>query len=142
MSDYAASNYTKTTATPEQFVSGGEYGGRARSYYDTIATTTGMTAGATISLGVLRPGERFLFGQLKHVAHATGRTIKIGISGDDDKFLAAASIASAGTIDLGGDGFGYKNETGADIEIFGTTAGGALAADAAGLKIAYLVARD
>lgn len=143
MADYYGVNFTKTRAVPTEFVGGGQYGGRIRCYYDEIVTTTAMTTADLIYVGKLYPGETFLGGWLYNAAHGSSRTAKLGDAGDDDRYLAATSTATAAKTDLGKvDGLGYKNDTPNVIDLFLTLAGGTLAASDDGFKLFYMVARD
>lgn len=136
-------NYALRNLVPRTPVLGGDYGGRVRNSYDQIATTTAMTTADTIAVGELLPGERFLGGEVLFVAHGSGRTVKIGDAGDDDRYLAATSIAAAGNAELRKiDGFGYRNDTAVPIPILATLAGGTLAADAKGLVVHFRTCRD
>lgn len=134
MTAYYGTNTTKRRATPPSNVDYGDQGGRIRHTYDEIATTTAMTNTDTIGLGLLPVGARVVGIQVGWVAHATGRTLKIGDSVDDDRFFASASIASAGSSSaLAAAGCGYRNTTGAPVEIVGTIGGGTLAAGSPGI---------
>lgn len=143
MTDFYAKNYTKVIAVPPQLVGGGEYGGRCRVYRDEIDTTTSMVAADRIFVGKLYPGERFLEGSIRYAAHGSSRTLILGDSGDDDRYLASTSVAAAGVTQIAkADGFHYRNDTNAPIDLFLTVAGGALANAAGGIKVHYWVTRD
>jgi len=136
MTDYNMVNYAKTVAVPAQRVDGGDYGGRGRDYFDQINTTTAMTTADKIFCGYLMPNERFLGAIIVSGAQGSGRTLKLGDAGDDDRYLDAASVASAAVLECRKiDGFGYKNSTPDPIPLFLTIAGGTLAALSPGLKI-------
>lgn len=143
MTDFYAKNFTKTRALPTQFVDGGEYGGRCRVYRDEIDTTTSMLAADKIYVGKLMPGERFLEGSIRYAAHGSSRTLILGDSGDDDRYLASTAVASAGVTQIAkADGFHYRNDGAEPIDLFLTIGGGALAAATGGIKIHYWVTRD
>lgn len=136
-------NSTKRRATPPNFIGGGDQGGIIRQTYDEIATTTAMTTADTIMLGQLPVGARVVGIEVAWVAHATGRTIKIGDSVDDDRFYTATSIATAGSSNaLALAGVGYRNTTGAPVDIIGTLAGGTLAANDKGLVVSLKYVTD
>ena len=143
MTAYFGSNATKRRATPPQAIDLGDQGGRVRHSYDEVATTTAMTTADTIELGLLPVGARVVGLQVGWAAHGASRTIKIGDAGDDDRFLAATSIASAGaSTALAVTGAGYRNTTGAPVAILATIDGGTLAATAAGLTVSLQYVQD
>jgi len=83
-------------------------------------------SGTVINVAYLPKGAKFLGGKIIHDALGTGVTLQVGDSGDDDRYLAAASAASAGTLNIEKiDGF--QHEMTADTTIFLKT-GGATAA--------------
>lgn len=141
MADFSMDNYAKLAQVPPVMADGGQYGGRVRCYRDQIATVAAShLAGSRIFAGRLMPCEIFLGGTVVFPAHTTAATIKFGDADDDDRYLAAASVAAAGKLDLLKiDGFGYRNDTNLVVPLFFTTAGQALADAAVGLKVVYFV---
>lgn len=143
MTAYFGSNATKRRATPPQAVDLGDQGGRVRHTYDEVATTTAMTTADTIELGLLPVGARVVGLQVGWVAHGTSRTVKIGDAGDDDRYLASTSVATAGaSASLAAAGAGYRNTSGAPVAILATIGGGTLAANAAGLTFSLQYVQD
>lgn len=144
MTAYYGTNSTKRSNTvPPAIVDNGEFGGRVRVSYDEITTTTAMTTSDTIEVGVLPVGARVLGIHVTWVAHATGRTFTLGISGTAALFHASQSSASAGRSDaLAAAGSGYKNTTGAPLAVILTLAGGTLAASAKGFTVTIFYVQD
>lgn len=143
MTAYYGTNSTKRRATPAQPVNNGDQGGRERVSYDEIATTTAMTTADTIEIGLLPADARVTGIEVAWVAHGSGRTMSIGDGTDADAFLASTSIAAAGSSNvLPLAGLGYRNTTGAALPIIVTLAGGTLAANSAGLKVALRFVQD
>ena len=77
------------------------------------------------------------------MAHGTGRTVKIGDAGDDDRYLVSTAVAAAGaSASLAATGAGYRNTTGAPVAILATIGGGTLSANAAGLTVSLRYVQD
>ncbi len=126
MADFNATNYTRTQSVPAALVDGGDYGGRQRVIYDDYVTSGSEAVGDRILIGRLRAGQRFLGGRLVHGALGAGRTLRLGDSEDDDRYLAATSVAAAGQVAVAASaGFGHK--PGQDRDLFLTIGGGTLA---------------
>lgn len=144
MATYYGTNSTKrSNTTPPALVSGGDYGGRVRCSYDEITTTTSMTTSETIEVGVLPVGARVLGVHVTWIAHATGRTFSLGISGTAALFMASTSSAAAGRSDaLAAAGAGYQNTTGAPLPVLLTLGGGTLAAGAKGYTVTLFYVLD
>jgi len=143
MTAYCGSNATRRRATPPQAIDLGDQGGRVRHSYDEVATTTAMTTADTLELGLLPVGARVVGLQVGWVAHGSGRTIKIGDAVDDDRYLAATSVAAAGaSTSLAAAGVGWRNTSGAPVAILATVGGGTLAANAAGLTVSLQYVQD
>jgi hypothetical protein len=143
MTAYFGSNATKRRAAPPQAIDLGDQGGRVRHCYDEVATTTAMTTADSIELGLLPVGARVVGLQIGWVAHGSGRTVKIGDAGDDDRYLVSTSVAAAGaSASLAATGAGYRNATGAPVAILATIGGGTLAANAAGLTVSLQYVQD
>lgn len=130
MADFYATNHAKIVATPPQKIDGGDWGGAKRAHYDAYTALGTEAAASKIYAGQLNPGERFLGGKLVFSAMGASRTLKLGDSGDDDRFLVATDVSSAGSADLiASAGFGYRNDGLAPIDLYLTVAGGTLPAD-------------
>lgn len=143
MATFKGVNETRKGATPPQFADAGDRGGRVRHSYDEIDTTTAMTTSDVINLGEIPVGARVVGLRFHYAAHGSGRTVKIGDADDDDRYLAATSVASAGSTNaIATTGFGYKNETGNPVTIICTLAGGTLAAATKGLKLQIMYATE
>ncbi len=126
MADFNAVNYARTQSVPSRAVDGGDYGGRQRVVYDEYVTTGSETTGDRIKVGTLRAGQRFLGGRMTYGAMGSGRTLRLGDPGDDDRYLASVSVASAGQSTVAAAaGFGHKPEQ--DQDLFLTVGGGTLA---------------
>lgn len=126
MADFNAVNYARTQSVPSRPVDGGDYGGRQRVLYDEYVTTGSETTGDRIKVGTLRAGQRFLGGRLTYGAMGSGRTLSLGDSGDDDRYLASTSVAAAGQSTIAAAaGFGHKPAQ--DLDLFLTVGGGTLA---------------
>lgn len=135
-------NFAKTAATPPSMLDPGEYGGISRHDYDELVTDGTETTNDKIFCGKLMPGERFHEAILVFGAMGASRTLQLGDSGDDDRYLAAVSVASAGNAEARAvTGFGFKNTTLQPIDLFLVVLGGTLAA-AQPIKIAIRKSRD
>lgn len=127
MSDRNMTNYGKTITSKQ--VGKGQYGGFVRPHYDELVTDGTETVSSKIFLGYLDPNATFLDGYISFGTMGASTTIKVGDAADDDRFLAATSVASAGTADLrAAAGVGFLNTTGARIPVFATVGGATLAA--------------
>lgn len=126
MADFNATNYARTQSVPSRSVDGGDYGGRQRVIYDEYVTTGSETTGDRIKIGSLRAGQRFLGGRLIYGAMGSGRTLRLGDLEDDDRYMAATSVATAGQSTVAAAaGFGHKPIQ--DHDLFLTVGGGTLA---------------
>lgn len=142
MADRNMINYGKTVANPQKFVGKGQYGGTARPNYDEIVTDGTETMGSKIFLGYLNPNETFLDGYISFGAMGSSTTLKIGDEEDDDRFLAATSVAAAGTANLRADtGVGFVNTSNIPMPLFATVGGATLAASQP-LKAVLFITRD
>ncbi len=143
MAAFKGVNSTLRGATPPSLVSYGDQGGRVRHTYDEITTTTAMTTADTIEVGLLPIDARVIGVEVSWIAHATGRTFKLGDATDDDRYIASTSSATAGRSDaLAAAGQGYRNTTGAPVPILLTLAGGTLAAGAKGYTVSLRYVTD
>lgn len=110
------------------FITKGEAGNSIRMIYDSYEASA-LEAGSTISVGVPLPNKAVVSGiYLQYDALGASSTLKVGDGDDDDRYLAAASSASAGVRnELLIDGFGYQIGTNDDDNaIIITTAGAAV----------------
>jgi len=124
MATVMGTNYTKIAdPKPGSNVLAAKYwGGKVRVQYDNY-TCSSTAAGTVINVAKLPKGAVFLFAIISHAALGSGVTLQMGDSGDDDRYLAATSAASAGQIIATAQaGVGY--EMTADTTIFVKTAGG------------------
>ena len=111
-------NYTKyASPSPSSFM-GAEWGGKVRATHDTYTFASAPVA-TEVNVGVLMPGEVFLFGKIIGAALGSATTLQLGDSGDDDRYLAATVFTTAGQVTdcAKADGIGYKNETTSPIPI-------------------------
>lgn len=111
-------NYTKyASPSPSSFM-GAEWGGKVRATHDTY-TFASATIGTEVNVGVLMPGEVFLFGKIIGADLGSATTLQLGDAGDDDRYLAATVFATAGQVTncAKAEGVGYKNETTSPIPI-------------------------
>lgn len=135
-------NFAKLAASPGAVVDPGDYGGLSRHDYDEITTDGTETTGERLFCGKLMPGERFHEAVVVFGALGAGRTLQLGDAGDDDRYMAATSVAAVGNAEArAATGFGYKNTTLAPIDLFLQIAGGALTAGQQ-VKIAIRKSRD
>lgn len=142
MPNRSMTNFAKTAATPPTPVDPGEYGGLSLHDYDEIVTDGTEAAADKIFCGKLMPGERFHEAVIVFGAMGASRTLQLGDAGDDDRYLVATSVASAGFAEArAATGFGYRNTTLVPIDLFMTVAGGTLAAGQA-IKVVIRKARD
>ena len=140
MADFNAVNYARTQSVPAGLVDGGDYGGRQRVVYDEYVTTGTEAVGDRILVGRLRAGQRFLGGRLVYGAMGTGRTLRLGDSNDDDRYLASTSAAAAGQAAIAAPaGFGHKPSQ--DSDLFLTIGGGTLASGQS-IKVSLSVVAD
>jgi len=130
MANYYGVNKTKTlTPTGENIVSAGDLGGRVRVMYDSYEAA-GEAAGSIIYMGQKLPvGARVLEVILAHDAVGSA-TIKVGDIDDDDRYIAASSVSSAGILGMDEaalvDGLGYEVDGDNDQDIILTTASAAI----------------
>lgn len=135
-------NFAKTATIPPTLIDPGEYGGLSLHDYDEITTDGTEAAADKIFCGKLMPGERFHEAVIVFGAMGASRTLQLGDAGDDDRYLVATSVASAGVAEArAATGFGFKNTTLQPIDLFMTVAGGTLAASQA-IKIVIRKSRD
>lgn len=131
MPAFKSDRHAGLTAFPQVTVPPADWGGKLFGIFDTYTATGDETAGSTILLGRIRPGDRLVAGYLQHGACGAGVTVKIGVAGDDDRILAAASVASAGRVSFTAVSFsGWRNATNDPQDVIVTTAGGTMTAGA------------
>jgi hypothetical protein len=88
------------------------------------------------------PGERFHEAIVVFGALGAGRTVQLGDAGDDDRYMAATSVAAAGNAEArAATGIGYENTTLQPVDLFLQIAGGALTA-AQQVKVTIRKSRD
>ena len=114
----SGTNYTKYAAPSPATFMGAEWGGKVRATHDTY-TFASAAADTEVNVGVLMPGEVFLTGWVIGAALGSTTTLKLGDSGDDDRYLAATAFATAGqcTQCAKAEGVGYKNTTTSPIPL-------------------------
>jgi hypothetical protein len=118
-------NYAKAVSpTPATFM-GAEWDGRVIAEHDSY-TFAAAAIGATVNVGVLKPGEVFLFGFVTLGATlGASTTLALGDAGSATRYMAAVASTAAGILWAADQaGVGYKNETQADIPILVTLGGG------------------
>lgn len=114
----------------------GLWGGKVRVQVDTY-TINGAASGTVINVAKLPKGATFLRGLIVTDGLGSGVTLKLGDSGDDDRYLAATSAASAGTIEanaLAGIGYSVSDDT----TLFLTTGGATTASSNKTIKTVIL----
>jgi hypothetical protein len=105
---------------------GAEYDGRVVAEHDTY-TCNATAANTTINVGVLRPGEVFMFGYIAGANLGASTTITVGDSGNAARYLGTTNTNAAFAAVMcltGGNGAGYKNSGNNDLPIYATVAGG------------------
>ena len=114
----SGTNYTKYASPAPATFMGAEWGGKVRATHDSY-TFASAAIGTEVNVGVLMPGEVFLTGWVIGAALGSAPTLKLGDSGDDDRYLAATVFATAGqcTQCAKAEGVGYKNTTTSPIPI-------------------------
>ena len=119
-------NYTKALSPAPASFMGAEWDGRVVVQTDTFTFASHAT-GTEVVVGVLKKGEVFLGAEIENAALGSGVTLQLGDAGDDDRYLAAASAASAGTIRArrAGTNLGMHYKATADTPIILTTGGAA-----------------
>jgi len=119
-------NATKALSpSPSNIINPGLVGGRLRVSVDTYEASS-LAAGSAIYMCPPLPAGAKVIGMvLSYDALGSGVTLKVGDASDDDRYLAAASAASAGTRDnILIDAIGYEI-TSSTGQIIITTGGAA-----------------
>jgi len=128
MADVKGVNNTIADApAPSSVLDGGQLGGNVKVMYDSYEADS-LASGSTIEVGKELPaGARVLGINLYNDALGTGVTLAVGDSDDADRYLAAASAASAGKLEANlADGIGYAIGTNdGDNQVLITTGGAA-----------------
>jgi len=114
----SGANYTKYAAPSPATFMGAEWGGKVRATHDSY-TFASAAKDTEVNVGVLMPGEVFLTGWVIGADLGSATTLKLGDSGDDDRYLAATVFTTAGqcTQCAKAEGVGYKNTTTSPIPI-------------------------
>ena len=102
-----------------------EWHGNLRVQYDSYEASS-LASGSDIKVARLPQGAK-VYDVIVHFDGLGGSsTIKVGDSGDDDRYIAATSTASAGQMSMSQEGaiagFGYENTAETDVLL---TTGGA-----------------
>jgi hypothetical protein len=101
----------------ESLIASALWGGKVRVQIDK-KTVNAIEANSTIKVGKLPKGACFLAALIRHEALGTGVTLQLGDGDSADRYLAAASAATAGVLRadaLGG--LGYQVSADTDIVI-------------------------
>jgi len=114
----SGANYTKYAAPSPATFMGAEWGGKVRATHDSYTFASAAIA-TEVNVGVLMPGEVFLTGWVIGADLGSATTLKLGDSGDDDRYLAATVFTTEGqcTQCAKAEGVGYKNTTTSPIPI-------------------------
>lgn len=112
----SGANYTKHAAPSPGTFMGAEWDGRVVAEHDSY-TCAALATGSTINVGVLKPGEVFLFGAIRTADLGMSTTIALGDAGDIDRYMAATAASANAYNAMAAAGIGYKNETAVDIPI-------------------------
>tara|TARA_R100000049_G_C1940014_1_gene84067 strand:+ start:1126 stop:1548 length:423 start_codon:yes stop_codon:yes gene_type:complete len=131
MATVSGVNYTKITTTPVDHILPRDAHGRVRVMYDTYEASA-LADPSTIQLFKMPADARVIDFKIWHDALATSTTLALGDADDPDRFMAAASSASAGImVPLIGkiDGFAgytYSAETVVSLTMAGAAATGTI----------------
>ena len=111
-------NFTNITADPIVNADSGEWSGKLRVQYDTYEASS-LASGSDISVARLPKGAKVYDIVVHFDALGSSSTVKVGDSGDDDRYIAATSTASAGQMSMSQegaiDGVGYEQTAETDI---------------------------
>lgn len=119
MADYYGVNATKALdPTSANITAGGLLGGRVKCMIDTYEAAA-VAAGSTIAMGKALPVGAVILGidvSCDDLSDA-GATIDIGDASDDDRYMSAVDVATAGHYDaILPDGMGYTIGTATDAD--------------------------
>ncbi len=136
MASVKAVNITNLDATPVVLASSEEVGGKLRVFYDTYEAVS-VTSGDDITIARIPANATIHDVIIKCDALGSGVTLKVGDSGDDDRYLSVvgtwnvagqsqsmSSGSSTGAATTAVTGIGYRTTASTDIKI---TTGGATA---------------
>ena len=129
-------NITNLDATPVVLSSSEEVGGKLRVFYDTYEAVS-VASGDDITIARIPANATIHDVIIKCDALGAGVTLKVGDSGDDDRYLSVvgtwnvagqsqsmSSVSSTGAATTAVTGIGYRTTASTDIKI---TTGGATA---------------
>ena len=131
MATVSGVNYTKITTTPVDHILPRDAHGRVRVMYDTYEASA-LADPSTIQLFKMPADARVIDFKIWHDALATSTTLALGDADDPDRFMAAASSASAGImVPLIGKiddfaGYTYSAETVVSLTMAGAAATGTI----------------
>ena len=125
MASVKGTNFTNATADPVVNTDSSEWSGKVRVQYD-VYEASSLASGSDIKVARLPQGAK-VYDVIVHCDALGGSsTIKVGDSGDDDRYIAATSTASAGQMSMSQEGaiagFGYEQTAETDVLL---TTGGA-----------------
>ena len=120
-------NFTNITADPIVNADSGEWSGKLRVQYDTYEASS-LASGSDISVARLPKGAKVYDIVVHFDALGSSSTVKVGDSGDDDRYIAATSTASAGQMSMSQEGAiaGVGYEQTAETDILLTTGGASI----------------
>lgn len=119
-------NYTKALSPTPATLMGAEWDGRVIAQTDNF-TFASHASGTEVTVGVLKKDEVFLGAEIDTAALGSGVTLQLGDADDNDRYMAAASAASAGTLRArrSGSGLGLHYKATEDTPIVLKTGGAA-----------------
>ncbi len=119
-------NVTKLDSVPARLPEVNAWHGRLRVQYDEYEAAA-LADGSDIAVARLPRGARVIDVVVHHDALGASTTLEVGDAADSDRFVAARSTASAGSIALSADGaiagFGHEYDGATDLKL--TLGGGA-----------------
>ena len=139
MATVSGVNYTKVTTTPVDHILPRDAHGRVRVQYDTYEASS-LADPSTIQLFKMPADARVIDFKIWHDALASSTTLAFGDADDPDRFMAAASSASAGImIPLIGKIDGFAGYTYSAETLLSITTGGAAATGTIHAYVMYVV---
>lgn len=122
--------YSKIVGSTYDPLKPNELSGRVRvAFFEFLTQNPGYAIGDILYLTRLPKGARMIGGNLAFGTMGAGTTIKIGINGDDDRYLTDTSLASAGQTRIADTtAHFYGEELSSETDLFGTIGGAAYAA--------------
>jgi len=139
MADFKGVNSTRA-GQANALIPPGLWNGSVRVHFDSYTTAGTEAAADRIFVGRLEPNAVFLAADISFGAMGSGATFALGDAGSANRYMAATSVAAAGTARALA-GMGYRNATKAPIDLFLTVAGATLAATQA-VKVAIYSTTD